>query len=106
MRNIKTCMTAIAIALAVTTGPLHAQQFGQERARAVGELTDEAVVSALREDGRVSMSGGFFETDSDALTGTSPEVLFKVASAMATLPEMRLAIVGHVCHQHSWNRIG
>ncbi|NOE32248.1 DUF1214 domain-containing protein [Ruegeria sp. HKCCD7318] len=95
MRNVKTCMTAIAIALAVTTGPLHAQQFGQERARAVGELTDEAVVSALREDGRVSMSGGFFETDSDALTGTSPEVLFKVASAMATLPEMRLAIVGH-----------
>ncbi len=80
MIKIKNCMTAIALVLAVTGAPLQAQQFGQERARAVGELTDAAVISALREDGRVSMSGGFFETDSDALTGTSPEVLFKVAS--------------------------
>ena len=89
-------MTALALILAVTSGPAIAQSlFGQERARAIGELTDEAVVSALREDGRVSMSGGFFDTDSDALTGTSPEVLFKIASAMATLQEMRLAIVGH-----------
>ncbi|CUJ99525.1 Outer membrane porin F precursor [Ruegeria denitrificans] len=95
MISLKTGLTAMVLALAVTAGPIKAQQFGQERARAVGELTDAAVVSALREDGRVSMSGGFFETDSDALSGTSPEVLFKVASAMATLPEMRLAIVGH-----------
>lgn len=96
MKHLKYTMTAMALALAVNAGPVTAQSpFGQERARAIGELTNEAVLAALREDGRVSMSGGFFETDSADLSGTSPEVLFKLASAMATLPEMRIAIVGH-----------
>ena len=85
----------MAVALAITGSIGLAQSFGQERARAIGEMTDAAIVEALREDGRVSMSGGFFDTDSDALTGTSSEVLFKIASAMASLPEMRLVIVGH-----------
>ena len=87
---------ATIVALASIVGSVEAQSiYGQERARAIGEMTDEAIVEALREDGRVSMSGGFFETDSDALTGTSAEVLFKVASGMALFPEARLVIVGH-----------
>ncbi|MDG2378212.1 MAG: OmpA family protein, partial [Tateyamaria sp.] len=36
-----------------------------------------------------------FDYDSAELTGTSSEVLVKVASAMATLTEMRLVLVGH-----------
>ena len=95
MKRISKGLTVMAIALAVTGSSSLAQSFGQERARAIGEMTDAAIVAALREDGRVSMSGGFFDTDSDALTGTSSEVLFKIASAMASLPEMRLVIVGH-----------
>jgi outer membrane protein OmpA-like peptidoglycan-associated protein len=95
MKKISKGLTVMAIALAITGSSALAQSFGQERARAIGEMTDAAIVEALREDGRVSMSGGFFDTDSDALTGTSSEVLFKIASAMASLPEMRLVIVGH-----------
>jgi len=95
MKKISKGLTVMAIALAITGSSALAQSFGQERARAIGEMTDAAIVEALREDGRVSMSGGFFDTDSDALTGTSSEVLFKVASAMTSLPEMRLVIVGH-----------
>ena len=91
-----TAVSVVALCATMAATTVSAQTaFGQERARAIGELTDSAIVAALREDGRVSMSGGFFETDSDALTGTSPEVLFKLANAMASLPEMRLAIVGH-----------
>jgi outer membrane protein OmpA-like peptidoglycan-associated protein len=95
MKKISKGLAVMAIALAITGSSALAQSFGQERARAIGEMTDAAIVEALREDGRVSMSGGFFDTDSDALTGTSSEVLFKIASAMASLPEMRLVIVGH-----------
>lgn len=96
MKNTTRILAATIVAIASIGGSAWAQSlYGQERARAIGEMTDEAIVEALREDGRVSMSGGFFETDSDALTGTSGEVLFKVASGMALFPEARLVIVGH-----------
>ena len=85
----------LVCASAVSTTSAYAQAYGQERARAIGELTDGAIVETLQEEGRVSMSGGFFEFDSAELTRTSPEVLFKIARAMDTLKEMRLAIVGH-----------
>jgi outer membrane protein OmpA-like peptidoglycan-associated protein len=86
---------SLVVAVTLSGSAAYAQAYGQERARVIGEMTDEAIVEALREDGRVAMSGGFFEFDSAELTRTSPEVLFKVASAMKTLEEMRLAIVGH-----------
>jgi len=96
MRKTLTYAGAIMIALSIAGSSASAQSvYGQERARAIGEMTDEAIVAALQEDGRVSMSGGFFTTDNAALTETSSEVLFKVASAIALLEEMRLVIVGH-----------
>ncbi len=88
-------LTLAAALFAITGTCAVAQSFGQERARAIGEMTDSMIIQALRDDGRVSMSGGFFDYDSAELTGTSSEVLFKVASAMATLTEMRLVLVGH-----------
>ena len=96
MNNTIRILAAAMVAIVSIGGSAWAQSlYGQERARAIGEMTDKAIVEALREDGRVSMSGGFFETDSDALKGTSGEVLFKVASGMALFPEARLVIVGH-----------
>ena len=84
------------LALTTSTGPLLAQSpYGMERARAVGELTHEGIAQALRDEGRVSMSGGFFEFDKADLTGTSSQVLFKIAKAMESIPELRLVIVGH-----------
>lgn len=61
----------------------------------IGELTDSEILEALRVNGRVSMSGAFFEWDSAELNSSAPEVLFKLANAMKSLPELRLAIVGH-----------
>jgi outer membrane protein OmpA-like peptidoglycan-associated protein len=89
-------ITGFALATATGTGPLFAQSpYGMERARAVGELTHEAIAQALQDEGRVSMSGGFFEFDKADLTQTSSEVLFKVAKAMESIPELRMVIVGH-----------
>ena len=65
------------------------------QARGIGELTDEQIVEALQEDGRVVMSGTFFEFDSANLNDNASEVLFKLASGMNNYPNIRLAVVGH-----------
>ena len=52
------------------------------RAKALGELTDEQVAEALANDGRVAMSGEFFETDSATLSESSADVLHKLAATM------------------------
>ena len=96
MKYKKHVLGAAALSVAFFGASVEAQSlYGQERARAIGEMTDEAIVAALRQDGRVSMSGGFFATNSDMLTETSAQVLFKIASGMALFPEARLVIVGH-----------
>jgi outer membrane protein OmpA-like peptidoglycan-associated protein len=65
------------------------------RAKALGELTDEQVAEALTNDGRVAMSGEFFETDSATLSESSADVLHKLAATMYQMADTRLAVVGH-----------
>ena len=65
------------------------------RAKALGELTDEQVAEALANDGRVAMSGEFFETDSAMLSESSADVLHKLAATMYQMADTRLAVVGH-----------
>ena len=65
------------------------------RAKALGELTDEQVAEALANDGRVAMSGEFFETDSATLSESSADVLHKLAATMYQMADTRLAVVGH-----------
>ncbi len=70
--------------------------FGTDnRAQALGELTDVQVAEALANDGRVAMSGEFFETDSATLSESSADVLFKLASTMLQMADTRLAVIGH-----------
>jgi outer membrane protein OmpA-like peptidoglycan-associated protein len=102
MTRIPKLMAAVSVvALCATMGAtsLSAQTLGgvgaDSRAKAIGEMTDARVMEVLRSEGRVSMSGQFFETDSTELSSKAPEILFKMAKAMETLPDMRLAIVGH-----------
>jgi OOP family OmpA-OmpF porin len=65
------------------------------RAKALGELTDEQVAEALANDGRVAMSGEFFETDSATLSESSADVLHKLAATMYQMADTRLAVIGH-----------
>ncbi len=72
-----------------------ASSFGTDnRAKALGELTDEHVAEALAKDGRVAMSGEFFETDSATLSESSADVLHKLAATMYQMADTRLAVVG------------
>ncbi|PHO02132.1 hypothetical protein CSC82_20095 [Rhodobacteraceae bacterium 4F10] len=96
---LKTCTAVLALSFGIVASAGYAQTVRKPgtdiRAQAIGELTDARVREVLVEDGRVSMSGGFFENDSAELSGTSDQVLFKLASSMGLHPNMRLAIVGH-----------
>jgi outer membrane protein OmpA-like peptidoglycan-associated protein len=65
------------------------------RGQAMGDLTDAQIAEALRAEGRVTMSGTFFETDSAQLIDGAQEVLFKLAKSLEQMPDVRLAVVGH-----------
>ena len=90
-----TCIALMVLVTSVGNAQTVRKPGTDIRAQAIGELTDERVREVLVEEGRVSMSGGFFEHDSADLTETSDQVLFKLASSMGLHPNMRIAIVGH-----------
>ena len=65
------------------------------RAQTIGEMTDDQVLETLRSNGRVSVSGAFFETDSATLTTSAGVLLSKISKALKSLTDKRLAVVGH-----------
>ena len=97
--RILTAGGAVALCATMAVTSVSAQVLGSaganSRAKAIGEMTDARVMEVLRSEGRVAMSGQFFETDSTELSSDAPVILFKMAKAMETLPEMRLVVVGH-----------
>ncbi|PYG28103.1 DUF1214 domain-containing protein [Pelagimonas varians] len=94
-----TAVSVVALCATMAVTSVSAQTLSRigtdNRAQAIGEMTDARVMVVLRSEGRVKMSGQFFETDSTDLSSDAPVILFKMAKVLETLPEMRLAIVGH-----------
>jgi outer membrane protein OmpA-like peptidoglycan-associated protein len=87
---------ATIVAASLVWGAASAQSFNTDnRAKALGELTDEQIAEALANDGRVAMSGEFFNTDSATLSESSADVLHKLAATMYQMADIRLAVVGH-----------
>ncbi|WP_299354298.1 OmpA family protein [uncultured Shimia sp.] len=88
-----------AAAIALMCGAVSAQtmsKYGTDnRWRAIGELTDAQLGAVLHANGRVSMSGTFFASDSATLSDGANEVLFKLARVLEGMPDARLAVVGH-----------
>jgi outer membrane protein OmpA-like peptidoglycan-associated protein len=78
-------------ALSWTTAPALAQG----NAPAIAAMTAEDIVKALKSEGRVAMSGTFFESNSANLTAESASVLAKLAESLAQLPDAKVAVVGH-----------
>lgn len=86
-------------ALAISPGGGFAQTLGKfgtdNRAMTIGDLSEGQALEMLKDQGRVSMSGTFFDTGRAALTSGAGEVLFKLAKVLEGLPGARLAVVGH-----------
>jgi hypothetical protein len=55
----------------------------------------EDIVEVLISEGRVSMSGTHFESESAQLTDASSAVLAKLAQSLGQIPDATLAVVGH-----------
>jgi outer membrane protein OmpA-like peptidoglycan-associated protein len=94
------CMIGLAtmVAASLVWGAASAQTASSfetdNRAKAIGELTDEQIAEALANDGRVAMSGEFFDTDSATLSESSADVLFKLSSTMWQMADIWLAVIG------------
>ena len=96
MIGLATIVAASLIWGAASAQTASSSNFGiDNRAKALGELTDEQIAEALANDGRVAMSGEFFETDSATLSESSADVLHKLAATMYQMADTRLAVVGH-----------
>ena len=96
---IRRLLLAGVAALAISPGGGFAQTLGKfgtdNRAMTIGDLSEDQALAMLKDQGRVSMSGTFFDTGSAALTSGAGEVLFKLAKVLEGLPGARLAVVGH-----------
>lgn len=56
----------------------------------------EDIAKALKEDGRVAISGGIlFETDSAKLAPSSANLVSRLAQMMNNNPDVKVAVVGH-----------
>ncbi|MCP4386614.1 MAG: OmpA family protein [Hyphomicrobiales bacterium] len=75
--------------IVLATSPALAQS------ESIAALPVEGIVAALQNNGRVSMSGTHFESDSADLLEGSGIVLAKLAESLGQLPDARLAVIGH-----------
>lgn len=91
------CSCAVAVALLVTAGPGHSQSrySANEPAVSLDRLTEDGLLLELRREGRVSLSGTFFATDSADLASNADDIIAKLANVMQANPEMRMAVIGH-----------
>ncbi len=99
---------ALLLLSASWSGPVLAQstpKLGMDaRTQAIGDMTETQVLSALRSDGRVAMSGAFFETGGASLTTGSAAVIAKLAAVLKQLPDARLAVVNHTDNTGGFDR--
>ncbi len=89
----KILTAAVLSALLCSSAPPAA--LAQSQAPAIASMTVEAIVEALKSNGRVAMAGTFFESDSAQLTPDSGAVLAKLAESLEQMPDARVAVVGH-----------
>jgi outer membrane protein OmpA-like peptidoglycan-associated protein len=82
---------ALALAACSTTGKI-----GQMSKFDITTASPEDIAKALKEDGRVAISGGIlFETNSAQLAPNAADVVRRVADVMKENPNLKLAVVGN-----------
>jgi len=81
----------LALSACSTTGKL-----GQMSKFDISTASPEDIAKALKDDGRVAISGGIlFDTDSAKLAPNSADVVSRIADMMKQNPSLKVAVVGH-----------
>lgn len=88
---IKTALAGCLIAGGVMAGV--SSSFAQTVSISTTPVVD--IISTLKSEGRLSMSGALFETDDHRLTASADVVIAKLAESLGEIPEAKLAVVGH-----------
>ena len=70
-------------------------KIGQTSSFDVSKASPEDIKKALDRDGRVSLSGVLFETDSAHLTAVGKEQTAQLAEVLKKNPSLKVAVVGH-----------
>jgi outer membrane protein OmpA-like peptidoglycan-associated protein len=73
-----------------TTGKI-----GQTSAFDVSKASPDNIKKALESDGRVSLSGVLFETDSARLNPAGEDLVARLAAVLTQNPGIKVAVVGH-----------
>ena len=83
-------MATMALAACETPGKVGEVGIFDASAASVEDIAD-----ALNNDGRVTLRGVLFETDSDRLSPEGVDAGVRLASVMQQHPEIKVAVVGH-----------
>lgn len=71
-------------------------KIGEQSKFDITAATSEDIAAALKDDGRVTISGGIlFEFDSADIAPGAADVIRRVAEMMKNNPDIRIAVVGH-----------
>jgi len=82
---------ALALSGCSTTGKI-----GQMSKFDISTASTEDIAKALKEDGRVAISGGIlFETDSAKLAPSAGDLVSRVADVMKKNPNLKVVVVGN-----------
>jgi outer membrane protein OmpA-like peptidoglycan-associated protein len=81
----------LALSACTTTGKI-----GQMSKFDMSTASTDDIAKALKEDGRVAISGGIlFETDSANLTAGADDVVRRIADTLKQNPNLKVAVVGN-----------
>ena len=70
----------------------------------VAEASSDDIAKALREDGRVTISGGIlFETDSARLAPSAAPLVTRLADVLKKNPDLKVAVLGHTDNTGDYN---
>jgi outer membrane protein OmpA-like peptidoglycan-associated protein len=83
--------SAVALSGCGTTGKI-----GQASKFDIATASSDDIADALKEDGRVAISGGIlFETDSAKLAPSAADLVGRLSEVMKKNPDIKVAVVGH-----------
>lgn len=109
MASIRCAVHGAAIAVAVAgalalSGCSTTGKIGQMSKFDIATASPEDIAAALKEDGRVAISGGIlFETDSATLAPSAASLVSRLAEVMKKNPDLKVAVVGHTDNTGDFN---
>jgi OOP family OmpA-OmpF porin len=109
MGNFKNALRCVAIAISMIStfallGCSTPGKIGEVSKFDIATASTDDIAKALKEDGKVVISGGIlFKTDSAKLEPNAADLVTRVAEAMKKHPDLKISVVGHTDNTGDYN---